>query len=226
LSSPSLAVTSAPAVSVGPPAVSRAGPVHPQASGMPEEADPVGANGGSRNSHRYVTQPGPTRRGTDNAELGNYGPGWHAPATTTPAPAGRAKAGSAASAGHTSLPRPPPPPPAVLLSAEKADLIAQTAAHVAQNGESFVQVLLDQGPDFSFLRSSAPDRPDSLGHAYFQNCLRYELDKKDAASTGTGREHGSGATKLGGSLPAAATERSTLRADDTGEDTDEVLAGW
>ena len=196
---------------------------------MSEEADTVGVNGGSRNSHRYAALPSSMRSSAGNAELGSYGPGWHFPATTTPAAAGRAKAGSAASTGHPSLPRPPPPPPVVLLSAEKADLIAQTAAHVAQNGESFVQVLLDQGPDFSFLRSSPPDRPDSLGHAYFQNCLRYELDKNDAASSGTGREHGSGArgaTTLSASLPAAARKPSTLRADETRESADEALAGW
>ena len=118
----------------------------------------------------------------------------------------------------------------MLLSAEKADLIAQTAAHVAQNGESFVQVLLDQGPDFSFLRGSAPDRTDSLSHAFYTNCLRYELDKKGTAPTRTQRrDEGSGTRGARRSSSAAPAKRSTLRTEDSGVDTDahdQEVAGW
>lgn len=174
--------------------------------GMGPEADTVVANGGSRTSY-HSAQANFVTRGTDNAEMSS------------------AVAGSAARAGHASAPRPPPPPPVVLLSAEKADLIAQTAAHVAQNGASFVQVLLDQGSDFSFLRGSAPDRPDSLGHAYYTNCLRYELDKKDAAPGRSRRRDDAPGTR--GASRSSSTKRSTLRVEDNGEDTDDQdVAGW
>ena len=55
---------------------------------------------------------------------------------------------------------PPPPPPEVLLSAEAAELIAQTARHVAANGQDFAAVLMSQGPEFEFLREGpSPSLP-------------------------------------------------------------------
>jgi hypothetical protein len=181
----------------------------------------MGSNGGSRNSY-HSAQASSVQSGTDGTEVGSTGASWSVPATSTAS--GRAVVGSAPRAAHVSEPRPPPPPPVVLLSAEKADLIAQTAAHVAQNGESFVQVLLDQGPDFSFLRGSAPDRPDSLGHAYYTNCLRYELDRNVSPTRTTRRDDGTRGTSRSSST---APTKHTLRTEDNGEDTDDQeVAGW
>lgn len=122
-----------------------------------------------------------------------------------------------------SEPRPPPPPPEVLLQADKAELISQTAKHVAENGESFVRVLLEQGSEFSFLKSSAPDDPAALDHAYYTNCLRYELEKKTA---GPGQRV-EGVDSRGTERSAAASANTSTMAqrdEDTGEDTE--LAGW
>lgn len=78
-------------------------------------------------------------------------------------------------------PVPPPPPPAELIAPGAAELIAQTAAHVAQNGESFMKVLLSQGPEFEFLKPPPPgaklDITAALGHAYYMNCFKYESAK-------------------------------------------------
>jgi len=97
-------------------------------------------------------------------------------AETPPVPASQ-RSGAPAGAGGS--PMPPPPPPEVLLSAEAAELIAQTARHVAANGQDFAAVLMSQGPEFEFLREGPSP---SLDHVYYVNLLNYELERRRPAA--------------------------------------------
>ena len=97
-------------------------------------------------------------------------------AETPPVPASQRR-GARAGAGGS--PMPPPPPPEVLLSAEAAELIAQTARHVAANGQDFAAVLMSQGPEFEFLREGSSP---SLDHVYYVNLLNYELERRRPAA--------------------------------------------
>ena len=205
---------------------------------------------------RPVVGPGPERRAP--------GP---APAAAGPAPAPAAaapvdssfgvraaqRAGAAASPVPVPVtaPVPPPPPPEVLLSAAAAELIAQTAAHVAQNGESFVRVLLEQGPEFEFLQpppATKGQADSTLEHAYYTNCLRYELATREiivtaaaaAATTGHARQgartigtprggggggHDTRATR-GTSSSRVRTPRVEAEEDADVDSSGEEVAGW
>lgn len=112
-----------------------------------------------------------------------------------------------------------------LLQTHKADLIRQAAKLVAENGESFVQVLLEQGSEFSFLQSTAPDDPAALEYEYYTKCLRHELEHKVASSSSTERRDGGvESRRTTRSSSTGANESKPWREEDSVVDAIETLA--
>ena len=206
------------------PAPAAAAAAVPTVTARPSPSPPVQVRAAARTTERVSARPSASSsrstlgRSSATAAAATRGAGQSAAAAVEPAAAAAAA--------------PPPPPPEVLLSAPAAELIAQTAAHVAQNGESFVTVLLSQGPEFHFLKPPPGAKLDptaALGNAYYTNCLRYELAKSAGQRSGSGDLKGvdgmAAALGRGGSKRRAKAAAPRVEEISSGEEGSDVT-GW